>query len=274
MSIKLIALDLDGTLLDSQKELPELNKKALSECIRRGIHIVPCTGRIARGIPRAVLEIPGIRYAITVNGGVLVDMQENRILDQTLLEPGIVLEVFDVAKQYHVMYDAYIGGKGYSTRRFYENLDQFHLPKVIQTMVHNTREPVEDIYEYVKERNTMVDKVNLFFADMAEREEVRQQLNARGDVLVSSSYTFNLEINALGATKGDGILRLASILGIRTEETMAFGDGENDFSMVSKAGISVAMDNGDERLKKMADYVAPCNDEAGVGQMIERLVLA
>ena len=85
MSTRLIALDLDGTLLDSRKRLPERNKKALEECIARGILIVPCTGRIAKGIPEAVRNIPGVRYAVTVNGGMLLDLQEDRVLDEKLL---------------------------------------------------------------------------------------------------------------------------------------------------------------------------------------------
>ena len=82
MSIRLIALDLDGTLLDEQKQLPERNKRALKACIEQGIYVVPCTGRIAIGIPEIIRELPGVRYAVTVNGGTLVDMEEQRILDE------------------------------------------------------------------------------------------------------------------------------------------------------------------------------------------------
>ena len=106
MNTRLIALDLDGTLLDNQKRLPERNRKALEACISRGIYIVPCTGRTAAGIPEAVRQIPGIRYAITVNGGMLVDMQENKVLDEKLLEPGTVVEIYEMLEEYHVMCDA------------------------------------------------------------------------------------------------------------------------------------------------------------------------
>ena len=85
--IKLIALDLDGTLLNENKDLSEENLWALKECIARGIYIVPATGRTVYGIPEPVKNIPGVRYAITINGGKVVDMEENNIISSSLMTP-------------------------------------------------------------------------------------------------------------------------------------------------------------------------------------------
>jgi len=274
MNTRLIALDLDGTLLDNRKCLPERNRKALEACIARGIYVVPCTGRTAAGIPEAVREIPGIRYAITVNGGMLVDMQENKVLDERLLSPQIAVEIYGMLEEYHVMCDAYIQGDGFSEKYCFEHMDEYAIPDLVQELVRKTRVPIDNMKEYIRNRNCMVDKLNLFFDDGKQRAKVRRQLKERGDILVSSSFGFNLEINGLGASKGEGILRLAQILGVKPEETMAFGDGENDLSMMEKAGIGVAMENGEELLKEKADYIAPDNDDAGVGQMLEKLVLS
>lgn len=274
MNIRLIALDLDGTLLDSEKLLPERNKKAIQDCIARGIHIVPCTGRIAIGIPESIRQIPGIRYAITVNGGMVEDLQEKKILDEKLLSARTAVEIYELVSGYHVMCDAYIRGAGFSERRCFENMADYGIPEVVQQLVRQTRTPVDNLKDYIRDRNCMVDKLNLFMDDRRERTEIRRKLEERGDVLVSSSFPYNLEVNGLGATKGEGILRLAAILGIKPEETMAFGDGENDFSMMTSVGVGIAMENGEEKLKNMADYIAPNNDEAGVAQMIEKLVLS
>lgn len=273
MSIRLIALDLDGTLLDGQKHLPERNKKALQACIERGIYIVPCTGRIAIGIPEIVRSIPGVRYAITVNGGTLVDMEENRVLDERLIPPRTVLEIYDLLEEYHVMCDAYIQGEGFSERYCFEHMDEYGIPEVVQQLVRQTRTPVDNMREYIRNRNCMVDKLNLFFSDQGERTQARKRLDDRGDVLVSSSFPYNLEVNGQGGSKGEGLARLTKILGLKQEETMAFGDGENDLSMIGNTGILVAMNNGVEELKKAADYIAPNNDDAGVAQIIEKLLL-
>lgn len=273
MSIRLVALDLDGTLLDSHKELPSRNRRALENCIANGIYIVPCTGRTAMGIPEAVRSIPGIRYAITVNGGLIEDMQENQVLDQKLMDREIALDIIDQIKDYHVMYDVYIEGVGISEERFYDHLDEYKISKEIQKLVKKTRRPVPSIIEHIKQWEGKIDKVNLFFADLELREEIRALLKKRSDVLVSSSLYNNLEINALGAAKGDALLRLASVLGLSREETMACGDGENDYSMIRMAGIGVVMENGDPSVKAIADYITASNDESGVAQAIEKLVL-
>lgn len=273
MSIRLIALDLDGTLLDSQKQLSDRNRQALKACIARGIHVVPCTGRTAEGIPKMIKEIPGIRYAITVNGGMIEDMEKKAVLDQHLLEKEIALDIIEQIKDRHIMYDVYADGQGISEDRFYNHLDEYKITKEIQTLVKKTRRVVPNIIDYVKQKKGMVDKVNLFFSDLKEREEIRELLKQRTDVIVSSSLYNNLEINAIGAEKGEALLRLAAILGISQEETMACGDGDNDTSMIRLAGTGVVMGNGEEYLKAIADYITASNDESGVAQAIEQLVL-
>lgn len=273
MSIRLIALDLDGTLLDSRKQLSDRNKAALEACIARGIYVVPCTGRTAEGIPGMIKEISGIRYAITVNGGMIEDMKENTVLDRRLMEKKTALDIIEQIKDRHIMYDIYADGQGISEERFYNHLDDYRITKEIQVLVKKTRRVVPDIIDYVKHKPGMVDKVNLFFSDLNEREEIRELLKQRTDVIVSSSLYNNIEINGLGAEKGEALLRLASVLGLSRDETMACGDGDNDSSMIRLAGIGVVMENGEEGLKAIADYVTGSNDESGVAQAIEKFVL-
>ncbi len=271
--IKLIALDLDGTLLDSQKRLSQRNADALRECISRGVEIVPCTGRIWKGIPDFIREFPGVHYAITVNGAAIIDIQTKEELDQRKLSCRQALEILELAKTFNTMYDAYVEGQGYGERRFMENMECYGIPPVVQTMVRDTRIVVEDVIETVRSFSRSVEKINYFFNDMEERARAREALLARGDVVISSSFPFNLEINAVGASKGEGILRLAAQLGLKPEETMGFGDGENDLSMMQEAGLGIAMANGEEIVKQAADYVTGTNDADGVAQAIEKFVL-
>ena len=116
-------------------------------------------------------------------------------------------------------------------------------------------------------------KINLFFKEPDLRSQIRDQLKEFTGILVTSSMPFNLEINHPDATKGNGILRLASILGLKKAQTMAFGDGENDLSMIQEAEIGVAMENGIQSLKEAADYVTLSNDEDGVAAAIEHVIL-
>ena len=273
MEIKLIAIDLDGTLLNSKKRLSENNREALKLCIQKGIWIVPCTGRTVDGIPAEIKEIPGIRYAITTNGAVIEDMKEKTAIDTRMLSCELALDLLQFVDSYRVMYDPYIDRRGITEARFYEHLSDYGLSAQMQEMVHNTRDICPNIIEFVRQGNKPVEKINLFFSDMEERAKLRAELEKRSDILVTSSIPNNLEINATDATKGDAIIRLASYLGINEKQTMGIGDGENDFTMILKAGVGVAMKNGTKELLEAADYVTGTNDEDGVASAIRRLVL-
>lgn len=274
MGIKLVALDLDGTLLDSKKHLSARNRRALEACVEKGIYVVPATGRTVLGIPEELKAMPGIRYAITLNGGVLIDMAKNRVIDQRKLDCQATLEILEVVSGFHVMYDAYIEGVGISESRFYDHLDEYNIPEEIQKLVRITRMVVPNIEDHIRQSDVPVEKINLYCSSLKDRETIRTLLAERNDIIISSSLENNLEINALGATKGQGIRRLADHLGLGIEETMACGDGENDLTMIQMAGIGVAMANGEEALKTLADYVTATNDEDGVAQAIERFALS
>lgn len=274
MGIKLVALDLDGTLLDSKKHLSVRNRRALEACVEKGIYVVPATGRTVLGIPEELKAMPGIRYAITLNGGVLIDMAKNRVIDERKLDCQATLEILEVVSGFHVMYDAYIEGLGISESRFYDHLDEYNIPEEIQKLVRITRTVVPNIEDHIRQSDVPVEKINLYCSSLKDRETIRTLLAERNDIIISSSLENNLEINALGATKGQGIRRLADHLGLGIEETMACGDGENDLTMIQMAGIGVAMANGEEALKTLADYVTATNDEDGVAQAIERFALS
>ncbi len=272
-NIRLIALDLDGTLLNEEKHISEENRRALRECIEQGIYIVPTTGRTLEGIPEEVKGIPGVRYAITVNGGKIMDKTENRVIDSRILEPEQALAVIDIVRNYPVMYDAYINGRGVCEQRFLDHLEEYGITGAGKNFIKSMRDAYPSIRDHIEESGEQVEKLNIFFRDLSCREEIREKVNALGFTVVSSSMYNNLEVNAKGATKGDGILRLAACLGISPDETMAFGDGENDISMIEKAGMGVAMGNAGAFLKERADYVTRTNDENGVAWAIDRFVL-
>ncbi len=254
--------------------MPEANRRALRTCAERGIWIVPCTGRLVSGIPGEILEL-GVRYAIAINGGVIEDLQEGRTLDRQLLDKETALAVMRLAMRHpDIMCDAYADGRGISEERYYDHLEQFGIPARTMQMIRQTRTKVPDMLEYISRPQTEVNKVNMYFADPRKRELLREQLKNFRDILVTSSVANNLEINGAGASKGPALARLAALLGIDICETMAFGDGGNDYTMIETAGIGIAMENGEESLKEAADYVTGSNNDAGVARAIEELILS
>ena len=271
MEIRLIAADMDGTLLDDEKGIPEENLRAFRACAAQGIEIVPATGRTMRGLPDELRNLPGVHYAILTNGAQVVDLAKNR--DHRLLpDPGWLWQkrIMMMARTSpdEIMYDVYVGGIGYTMPEFYNDVYKYVSSEGLAELVRRTRDTVPDNIAYLKERGQDAEKINMFFRDMDARKRMREELSKLPGILVSSSIPNNLEINAEGADKGGALLRLAARLGIARESTMGFGDGENDLSMIRMAGIGVAMENGHESVKEAADYITKTNNEAGVAKAL------
>ena len=275
MTIKLIATDLDGTFVDDRKQLIAENVQAFKECAEQGIQIVPTTGRTIVGIPEEIRNLPGVRYVITSNGATIADLQSGEIISSRLMSAETVLRIMELARDSEddIMYDAYVDGVGYTKQEFWDNLLHYVPNPAVLDLVRKTRKPVPDSIEHIRSLGADIEKINLFFVTEDARVRMRSVLADIPEVIVSSSLPNNLEINAAGADKGGALFRLAKLLGIRQEETMAFGDGENDISMLRMAGFGVAMENAEEHVKAVANHITVTNNEAGVAVALRKFVL-
>ena len=171
------------------------------------------------------------------------------------------------------MYDPYINGRGITQPEFIDHMENYGVSPTIQKMVRATRDVVPNVIRYVKECGSDAEKVNIYLGDLEERKTLREDLGSVEGIVISSSLYNNLEINAHGATKGNALMWLADYLSIDRKATMAFGDGENDISMIEAAGVGVAMGNGLEAVKAAADEITLTNDEDGVAAALERLII-
>ncbi len=263
---------MDGTLLDDQKRLSVEDENALRRCIESGIEIVPCTGRLWKGIPEAVRNIPGIRYGITVNGAVVVDTVSGKEIQRCCLSHSLTKELIALARSYECMYDFYSGNQGYGLEEFLSLFDFFQIEKEMRKTIIETRKWIPDLGSYIEENRIEAEKINNFFRNQEERQRIYAMLKLRDDIAVTTSLANNIEINARNATKGLGINALATHLNIPMEQTMGIGDGENDFSMMQEVGVSVAMGNAVDMIKNCVDYVTDDNNHSGVAKAIERLI--
>lgn len=273
MSIKLIALDLDGTLLTTDKRITARTRAAIEECEKRGIQIVPATGRAMRAVPAEILELPGVRYGIFTNGASVWDIREEKSIAAQYIDWQTALKAIEILERYPMLYDLYIEGRGICEAQFLERLEEFGVPPENCRIIRSSRQPVPNLIAYLKEFHPPVQKINLIFREKAVKAEVRRELSQIDALSVTSSLPWNLEVNAQGATKGGGLERLRAHLNISREETMAFGDGENDLPMLQAAGLGIAMENGADFLKKQADIITLTNDRDGVAAAIEQYAL-
>ena len=149
--------------------------------------------------------------------------------------------------------------------------EEFISDERVKRMVWDLRRPVEDFRAFMRRQNRSVQKIQMFFKDMDERERAwRELIELFPGMSVTSSIVNNVEINEKSANKGEALRFLCEHLGVDVSESMAFGDGSNDRSMIEAAGIGVAMANADESLRDIADCITDTNDNDGVAKAIRR----
>lgn len=272
--IKMIGFDLDGTLLTDQKELGEYTVQILKRAVEEGIVILPITGRPLCGLPEEVTGLTGLRYAITANGARILDLKNAAVLKEQLVSVETAEKILDILGNYDSLREIYYDGTGYAEREKLEQIDHFFEEGPMAEYVRSTRQPVDNLMDKFRKESREVDKVQGVFADLGEREAALDEIRKLEGVTITGALHNNIEVNAAGVDKGNALLWLAQYLGIAPEETMAFGDGNNDITLLEKAGTGVAMKNGIEEVKHAADRVTEkTNDEEGAAKFIETYVL-
>lgn len=270
-AIRLIALDLDGTLLDSEKRLPPENYAALERAHSRGALIVPATGRYFAAMPETVRALPFLRYAITINGARVSNADDSEVLYTADLPLAQALDLMRWLDGLPVIYDCYMDNTGWMTASMQARAAEFSPDKHYLKMMRELRTPVPELKAFIAERGHDIQKVQFFTNDLDLRAEVLQTCSERfPGTVASASCPNNVEINSAAATKGDALLGLSKALGIPVEQTLAFGDGLNDIAMLRAAGLGVAMGNASDAVKAAADEVTLSCDEAGVAAVVNR----
>ena len=276
MNVKLIAFDLDGTLLDDDKHLPPENLTALQAAYAQGIFLVPATGRILKALPEELLA-PGLfRYFIFANGALVYDLQEQQALYRARIEPELAVRLCTYMDTLPVLYDCYRGDCGYMTQWMYDRAPEFfetepHILKLVKSL----RRPVPDLKQKILEDQLPLEKLQMFFRPEHMDERARQlELVPKlfPELIASSSLRNNIEINSARAGKGNALRALCEKLDLDTSESVAFGDGLNDADMLRAAGRGCAMQNAVPAVKEAADVIVETNNDAGVGKEIFRLL--
>ena len=273
MRTKLIAFDLDGTLLHDDKTIAARSLRALQAAHEAGALIVPATGRIYKVIPAALKLQPFSRYFITINGAYVYDAETNAALYRAEIGNELAIRLMEYMDGLDVLYDCYKDNWGFVSRYFLDHAGDYITDKGILEMFRRSRTPVEDLKDYLRADGGSIQKTQMHFRDLRERKRQLELLPSLfPEIAVSTSIPTNIELNIAAANKGDALRALCDKLGIAREETVAFGDGTNDLSMLRAAGTGVAMGNADFAVKAAADTVCDDNEHDGVAKFIEGLL--
>jgi len=262
--IKLIAVDLDGTLLNSKHELSERNAKAIKKAIEQGVQVVLATGK-TRYAAEKLLDELGITSPGVFSQGLIIYNGDGTVRTATVMDKTIIRRIITFAEDRGFGVLAYSGNR-ILTRRADEVADK------IAEYGEPEAESVGSLVNHLD--TTEINKVILYGQESkiaALRWQLSKQLDGQVH-LTRANVQGILEVLPANTSKGKAVMRVMKDLNIPPENTMAIGDGENDIEMLEAVGTKVAMGNAIQKLKDVADQVVGSNDADGVAQAIEMFV--
>ncbi|MEG1433082.1 MULTISPECIES: Cof-type HAD-IIB family hydrolase [Eubacterium] len=274
MGIKLVALDMDGTTLDSNICLAPETREAIVRAIDAGVHVVPCTGRVFAQLPREILGIPGLNYAVTANGARVTDLRENNtLIYENPIHKDVLSMLLEIVTAYPVLLEVYIGGRTYMERSCFDAMGSYGVPEEYYSLFAESCQLIDSADDFKSLlKSQSVEKVNIFCSDTEIKGRMAKALNTTGEVMVTTSMETNLEINAATANKGDGLFHLCKNLGLHAQDVMAIGDSNNDMEMLKYAGLAVAMENASKPIKAISNFITTTNDALGVANAMNRFI--
>lgn len=270
---RLLAFDLDGTLLNRNGTLSDENREALEKAIEKGVKICIATGRAFHTIPKELLDFPGITYAITNNGAAVYKIEEREQIYSLVLEADSVEEVLEITKEYPAVYEAFIKGTAYAEEKYVKDPVRFGATPAAVHYVQTTRTMVKDMPHFILEHKEELDSLDIVVCSDQIKEQVMTTLREKiAKIYVTSSVKQLVEVSHRDGGKGNGLRFLGKHLGYEKEEIIAFGDAENDIDLLKAAGTGIAMGNASDALKEVADLITTHHNENGVAYALRELL--
>lgn len=278
MKVKLIALDLDGTLLNSYGYISNETIDTIKMTIKKGVQVVLATGRSVGLICEEIKSIKEITYVIASNGAAIIDLRENKSIFSEYITTDILKEIIKIIQKYPIIVEFYSNGYIYMDEDVLINPNKYGFTEETLNFISENHKMVKNIFSAVNQVDEFgwldyIEKVNLPLLKKDMRNQIfNSLLSINNKIKVTSSVKDNLEINSINANKGNGLKKLTKLIDIDLKETVAIGDNNNDVEMLEMAGIGIAMGNASEEIKMKADFIALNNDENGAAKAILQIL--
>lgn len=282
MAYKLLATDMDGTLLMNNKTLSQENIKALRYAKKQGIEIAICTGRPYVTVKPYLDKLGFDCWVITNNGGVIRNSKGD-ILSVDYMKPQALEEVIKLLLQEKIYFHISDEKCSYIRNRYerIKNIEGF----ILRTGASRLRASLHSLWAVLLSGShkkvdftTFVSEgrnaVNIFILsqDQQQRRALRDKLKGIRGINITSSGFDNIEVLDEDATKGKALEKLSKILNITEDSIIAVGDNYNDLSMIEYAGLGVAMKNAEEEIIERADWVTKSNEEDGIAHLVKHFI--
>ncbi len=285
---KLVAIDLDGTMLNQYGIITEKTKKAISKAQEKGVEVMIASGRAITSVKRFSKEINSNKYFISGNGAITYDIKNNKILYENILSKTKALKIIKICEENSIYYNVYtengiiVKNLSYNTLYYYKD----NLTKPDENRTHINI--VENVYDYFEQREEKILKImicdehktvfNSIVRKLKELSEIEvlevshmsRKIIKQGTDEIALEY-FYTEVSAKDVDKWNALEEIIGLMNISKEEVVTIGDNANDLKMITNAGLGVAMGESAPYVKQSADIIAPTNDEDGVAIILNKI---
>lgn len=287
---KLVALDLDGTMLNQYGAITQKTKETIQKVQEKGIEVIIASGRPIDSIKTIAKEIKSEKYFISGNGAIIYDIAKDEIIYENILKKQKTLEIIKICEENSIYYNLYTE-KEIIAKSLQNNVLYYHKENTNKAEEDKTHiNIVENIYDYISQRDEKIVKIticdnnqaifNSIMRKLKEIDEIEvlevshmsRKMIRQGTEDIAIEY-FYTEISAKDVDKWNAIQFLQEKMDIKTEEIMAIGDNANDKKMLKNVGMGIAMGQSSETIKNIAKYTTKTNIEDGVSEALQRLIL-
>ena len=271
MNYRLLAMDMDGTVLNRDKQITPRTAEAIRCGLAGGKEILFATGRCPSEMTEHLNTFPNMKYAMCLSGALIFDVRSGQPLSALTISGELVEQVLNVADELDAMVNIYAGNDVFVEKRRRGNMEYFNC-QCFAALYDSCAVWVDDIRSVLRDRAGEIYKINFYCHDDENWEKGRRLLE-KLPLNYASGIPMNFEISPMGVNKGAGLETLSRVTGIPVAEMIAVGDEGNDLEMVQTAGLGVAMGNAIESVKAVADVVTNDCDHDGVAEVIEKYLL-
>ena len=269
MNIRLVAVDLDGTLLKNDKSLSKETVEAVAHAKACGLEVAIATGRTLCEFAHLLRQLPEVRYAVACTGASLLDCYTGQELAFSPLDAAVVRTAWERLREFDVLFEVFQDGRIYVDEEKIPRLDRY-MAASRNPGYPGSRTGKPGFARWAETQTRPAAKIHMFFPETAERDAAWDAIRDLDAVVCCSDET-DLEIMARGVDKGAGLARLAQHLNLRREQVMAVGDSGNDLGMLRYAGVRAVMANGPADLRELAHIIADTNERDGVAKLLNEL---
>ena len=269
MSIKMIAADLDGTLLNTHSQLGAYTREVLARCAAQNIKLVAATGRAYSAMPACIVESGLFDYAITSNGAAIYDMHRQALLRNTVLPADSAQRLINYALSEHLGLELICGGSAYGEGYYFDHPEAFLFNQRSLDYLRSTRTRIENLDAFLSTHLVQLESIDFVLPAGREKESIAAQFAGNSKLYITSSHARILEFSAAGCGKANALRYLLERENITADTLACFGNAENDLEIIQLAAVGAAVANSPpEVLKQVPLHCGDCNAD-GVAKFIE-----